>query len=91
MSRDTYNWGSSRRKYEWKEEYTQQGFAPRDEALEKELFGEENHVHSGLNFNKYDSIPVKVTGENPPPGFDKVNPTKRSLFSTLNSLSVLYV
>lgn len=68
----TYNWGSSKKRYEWKSEYLTQGFAPRDELLEKELFGVDNHVHSGLNFDKYEKIAVKVTGENPPPGFDKV-------------------
>ncbi|KAG1109867.1 hypothetical protein G6F42_015517 [Rhizopus arrhizus] len=67
----TYNWGSSKKRYEWKDEYLTQGFAPRDEMLEKELFGIDNHVHSGLNFDKYEKIAVKVTGENPPPGFNK--------------------
>ncbi|CEP13816.1 hypothetical protein [Parasitella parasitica] len=67
----TYNWGSSKKRYEWRSEYSAQGVAPRDVELEKELFGEENHVHSGLNFDKYKEIPVKVTGENPPPGFER--------------------
>ncbi|KAI8636743.1 P-loop containing nucleoside triphosphate hydrolase protein [Parasitella parasitica] len=67
----TYNWGSSKKRYEWKSEYTAQGFAPRDLELEKELFGVESHVHSGLNFDKYKEIPVKVTGEHPPPGIEK--------------------
>ncbi|KAI8981922.1 P-loop containing nucleoside triphosphate hydrolase protein [Mycotypha africana] len=66
-----YKWGSSKKRYEWKNEYTQQGFAPRDAELERDLFGEENHVHSGLNFTKYDSIPVKVSGQNPPPSFER--------------------
>ncbi|KAI9315145.1 P-loop containing nucleoside triphosphate hydrolase protein [Dichotomocladium elegans] len=47
--------------------------APRDEALEKELFGAETHVHSGINFSKYDSIKVSVSGDNPPPAFDKAS------------------
>lgn len=71
-----YNWGSSKKRYEWKDEYLTQGFAPRDEMLEKELFGVDNHVHSGLNFDKYEKIAVKVTGENPPPGFSKVRFTQ---------------
>lgn len=66
-----YNWGSSKRRYEWRAEYND-GVAPRDEALEKELFSEETHVHSGINFNKYNNISVKVEGDNPPPGFDRV-------------------
>ncbi|CAO3676363.1 unnamed protein product [Umbelopsis ramanniana] len=45
--------------------------APRDEELEKELFGEDNHVHTGLNFDKYDSIPSSVRGDNPPSPVDK--------------------
>ncbi|CEI86749.1 hypothetical protein RMCBS344292_01180 [Rhizopus microsporus] len=63
-----YNWASSRR-FEWKDEYEQQGFIPRDEALEMELFGVENHVHAGINFAKYDTIPVRVI-ENPPSNFE---------------------
>ncbi|KAG5460387.1 MAG: hypothetical protein BJ554DRAFT_7575 [Olpidium bornovanus] len=31
-----------------------------DGKLESQLFGEENHVHSGINFSKYDKIKVKV-------------------------------
>lgn len=65
-----YNWASSRR-FEWKDEYEQQGFIPRDEALEMELFGVENHVHAGINFAKYDTIPVRVI-ENPPSNFENV-------------------
>ncbi|KAI7859216.1 P-loop containing nucleoside triphosphate hydrolase protein [Circinella umbellata] len=64
-----YNWGSSRKRYEWQQGF-QMGMAPRDPELEKDLFGEENHVHSGINFSKYDSIKVKVRGDNPPPAFD---------------------
>ncbi|KAI8387955.1 P-loop containing nucleoside triphosphate hydrolase protein [Radiomyces spectabilis] len=65
-----YKWGSSRRKYEWRDDYMD-GMAPRDEELEKELFSEATHVHTGINFDRYDSIPVKVKGENPPKGFDR--------------------
>ncbi|RUO96900.1 hypothetical protein BC936DRAFT_141288 [Jimgerdemannia flammicorona] len=62
-----HQWASSRRRYEWKDEYNDEGIAPRDEDLEKELFGEESHVHSGINFTKYESIKVHVKGEGPPP------------------------
>lgn len=71
-----YNFGSSRRRYEWNNNYAG-GVAPRDLELEKELFGEESHVHTGINFSKYDSIKVKVLGDNPPPGLDNVSPKKR--------------
>ncbi|KAI9025880.1 P-loop containing nucleoside triphosphate hydrolase protein [Phycomyces nitens] len=63
-----YNWASSKKRYEWKAGY-ENGVAPRDIELEKELFSEDTHVHSGLNFNKYASIPVKIQGSNPPPSF----------------------
>lgn len=72
MQRDNYNWGSSKKRYEWKDEYLKQGFAPPDKELEAELFGENTHVHTGLNFDKYESIPVRLKGDNPPKGFDKV-------------------
>ncbi|KAF7722867.1 hypothetical protein EC973_002628 [Apophysomyces ossiformis] len=66
----TYNFSSSRKRYEWRDHY-QDGMAPRDEALEKELFSEETHVHSGINFSKYEEIKVRVKGSNPPRGFEK--------------------
>lgn len=72
MQSANYNWGSSKKRYEWKDEYLQQGFAPPDKELEAELFGESTHVHTGLNFDKYESIPVRVKGDNPPPGFQRV-------------------
>jgi len=40
---------------------------PRDEKLEKELFA---GVSSGINFNKYDDIPVETSGENVPACID---------------------
>lgn len=42
---------------------TRQGFVPRDEALKRDLFGETNHVHTGLNFDKHSSILVRVKRE----------------------------
>jgi ATP-dependent RNA helicase DDX3X len=81
-----YNWASSRRRFEWKDEYEQQGFVPRDEALEMELFGVENHVHAGINFAKYDTIPVRVIGENPPSNFENV----RSVRSITYTDTLLY-
>lgn len=50
----------------WKDEkkfanqdYTSLG--PRDERQEQELFGTDN---TGINFNKYEDIPVEATGQN---------------------------
>lgn len=68
-----YKWASSKKRYEWKPISDDvDAVAPRDEELEKELFGEDNHVHTGLNFDKYDSIPSSVRGDNPPSPVDKV-------------------
>ncbi|KAL9889902.1 ATP-dependent RNA helicase bel [Glossina fuscipes] len=66
---DTRN--GEQRKYgnRWNEErgradidYTKLG--PRDERLEQELFGTGN---TGINFDKYEDIPVEATGQNAPP------------------------
>ncbi|XP_037818969.1 ATP-dependent RNA helicase bel [Lucilia sericata] len=70
------------RKYggRWNEErrgdidYTKLG--PRDERLEQELFGTGN---TGINFDKYEDIPVEATGQNVPPNitsFDDVQLTE---------------
>ncbi|KAM7363203.1 ATP-dependent RNA helicase bel [Cochliomyia hominivorax] len=70
------------RKYggRWNEErrgdidYTKLG--PRDERLEQELFGTGN---TGINFDKYEDIPVEATGQNVPPhitSFDDVQLTE---------------
>ncbi|CAJ0571419.1 unnamed protein product, partial [Mesorhabditis spiculigera] len=48
------------------QERQQQGWArqlPRDERLEQELFA---GMNSGINFDKYEEIPVEATGENVP-------------------------
>ncbi|CAO3592741.1 unnamed protein product [Absidia cylindrospora] len=67
--------GSSKKRYEWKKEY-ENGIAPRDKALEEDLFGDHSHIPSGLNFAKYDSIPAKVTGQNPPKSFESFEQAK---------------
>ncbi|CAL7943765.1 unnamed protein product [Xylocopa violacea] len=49
---------------------------PRDERLEVELFGTGN---TGINFSKYEDIPVEATGDNIPPhitSFDEVKLTE---------------
>ncbi|XP_054738368.1 ATP-dependent RNA helicase bel [Anastrepha obliqua] len=64
----------------WKEDrrgdidYTKLG--PRDERVETELFGVGN---TGINFDKYEDIPVEATGQNVPPNivsFDDVQLTE---------------
>lgn len=74
--------GGGERQYggRWKEDrradvdYTKLG--PRDERLEAELFGVGN---TGINFDKYEDIPVEATGQNVPPhitSFDDVQLTE---------------
>eukprot|EP00042_Codosiga_hollandica_P051266 m.626697 g.626697 ORF g.626697 m.626697 type:complete len:651 (-) comp58246_c0_seq6:117-2069(-) len=41
---------------------------PRDERLERELFVSE---HTGINFDRYDDIPVEASGDNCPPPIAK--------------------
>ncbi|CAG8456726.1 15642_t:CDS:10, partial [Acaulospora colombiana] len=53
-------WAALRRRYEWDDSYDEDSIAPRDMDLEQELFGEENHVNTGINFSKYDNIKVSV-------------------------------
>lgn len=74
--------GGGERQYggRWKEDrrtdtdYTKLG--PRDERLEAELFGVGN---TGINFDKYEDIPVEATGQNVPQhitSFDDVQLTE---------------
>lgn len=44
------DWASNGAVYEWNDEYGDVG--PRFEDLEKQLFGSDNHVKLGLEFNK---------------------------------------
>ncbi|RIB14632.1 P-loop containing nucleoside triphosphate hydrolase protein [Gigaspora rosea] len=57
-----HEWAALRRRYEWNDS-NDEGVGPKDEQLEAELFGEDNHVHTGINFDKYDSIKVSVKGK----------------------------
>lgn len=45
----------------------------RDERLENELFGSSN---TGINFNKYEDIPVEATGDNCPSHISSVSSLK---------------
>lgn len=44
-------WASSAVRFEWQESF-EEAVAPRDEMLEKELFGEEDEANTGINFDK---------------------------------------
>lgn len=49
----------------WKDDAprTKRGIAPRDEALELELFGDVTREKTGINFEKYNDIPVQASGD----------------------------
>ena len=46
------NWASSATRYEWDEKMETDVIAPRDEMLEKQLFGDEGEGNMGINFDK---------------------------------------
>ena len=55
--------------YEWNDEYGDVG--PRFEELEKQLFGAENHVRAGINFEGVQSLDVIQEGN------IRVNPIRK--------------
>ncbi|GLG93124.1 ATP-dependent RNA helicase bel [Gryllus bimaculatus] len=64
----------------WKDGHSREAdwttLTPRDERLEFELFGSSN---TGINFNKYEDIPVEATGDSVPPpinSFEEVQMTE---------------
>ncbi|RCH89427.1 hypothetical protein CU098_003520, partial [Rhizopus stolonifer] len=71
-----YKWASNRARYEYNENaLDENGMAPRDETLEKELF-ENNEQQGAIDFSKYAKIPVKIErGSAPPPirNFDEAD------------------
>eukprot|EP00833_Pecoramyces_ruminatium_P012090 jgi/Orpsp1_1/1186122/evm.model.c7180000097036.1 len=56
---------------------------PRDEKLEKQLFKE--HSNSGINFDKYDNIPVEASGRNIP---DPISNFAESELSELSKFNI---
>ena len=46
-------WASSAIRYEWQEDFDADAIAPRDENLEKQLFGDDGEGNMGINFDKY--------------------------------------
>ncbi|KAE9370611.1 DEAD-domain-containing protein [Stipitochalara longipes BDJ] len=54
------DWANKGALYEWKEEYGDVG--PRFEALEKQLFGSDYHVRSGIKFDRIQEIAVTQEG-----------------------------
>jgi hypothetical protein len=45
-------WAATATRYEWHDDYEADAIAPRDERLEKELFGADDEGNMGINFNK---------------------------------------
>ncbi|KAN0106257.1 DEAD domain containing protein [Hyaloscypha variabilis] len=54
------DWANKGALYEWKEEYGDVG--PRFEALEKQLFGSDYHVRTGIKFDRIQQISVTQEG-----------------------------
>lgn len=50
---------------------------PPDERLEEELFGNRS---TGINFNKYEDIPVEATGDDVPPHINTVSKVEFFLY-----------
>ena len=46
-------WASAAVRYEWSEESPGDAIAPRDEVLEKQLFGDDGEGNMGINFDKF--------------------------------------
>ncbi|KAF9540450.1 hypothetical protein EC957_004290 [Mortierella hygrophila] len=61
-------WAFEKPTYEWQQEFNQ-GDAPAMPELEAELFGEENRILSGINFDKFSRINVSRKG-----GPERVDP-----------------
>eukprot|EP01138_Halocafeteria_seosinensis_P000332 gb/GECG01000343.1/.p1 GENE.gb/GECG01000343.1/~~gb/GECG01000343.1/.p1 ORF type:complete len:413 (+),score=48.51 gb/GECG01000343.1/:1-1239(+) len=49
------------------------GSLKQDPRLEQELFGDEAHVTQGINFEKYDDIPIETTGRECPDPLTEFN------------------
>jgi hypothetical protein len=80
-------WASQSRRYEWKDTYDD--IAPADPELEHELFGEDNHVPTGINFSKYQEIKVTVKPENRIRPVESVSFSKYLSYSTFTKIFFL--
>lgn len=64
--RDNGRWNDDRRDGRWNDRRNETDWTiplPRDERIEQEMFGSGN---SGINFSKYEDIPVEATGDKVP-------------------------
>lgn len=46
-------WASTAARYEWQDDLEGDAIAPRDERLEKDLFGDDGDANMGINFAKF--------------------------------------
>ena len=46
-------WASTAARYEWGDDLEADAVAPRDEKLEKDLFGDDHEANMGINFDKH--------------------------------------
>jgi hypothetical protein len=46
-------WAATALRYEWQDDLETDDIAPRDERLEKDLFGDDSEANMGINFDKY--------------------------------------
>jgi hypothetical protein len=46
------HWASNAIRYEWDDQFEADAIAPRDEILEKQLFGDDSEGNMGINFDK---------------------------------------
>jgi ATP-dependent RNA helicase DDX3X len=84
-----YQWASNRARYEYNENAVDEnGMAPRNEELEKELF-ENNEQQGSIDFSKYEKIPVKVERGAVPPPIRNASIKKRRVFLILNFLLLI--
>lgn len=93
MTMDTLGWSDSGKKPKdvkeagkgiWKDGAHE--LAEHNPEMQLKLFGtatDHESTHSGINFDKYDNIPVETIGENIPEGIDQVNFYKFKYRTTL--------
>jgi len=53
-------WAASALRYEAQDDMDGDTLAPRDEALEKQLFGDEGEGNMGINFDKYIPLQIRI-------------------------------
>jgi hypothetical protein len=75
-------WAASALRYEWSEETDVDAIAPRDEALEKILFGDDGEGNMGINFDKYHLLHGLMR-------YDQINVTYKSTEKVIPIMKVV--